>query len=115
MSPRGARFSVDGDGFGWVPFEWERVDAYLRMESFADLRAQHGDPEQPLVAMTAGQRLGGALTEAEGPRTLILHPFLLADDAWWTQVRRLLRCLARWRDAGEMEVVTGSELINQLR
>ena len=111
VSPHGTRFSVDADGFGWVPFEWERVDAYLRMASFADRRAERGDPREALPAMTAGQRLVGALTEAEGPRTLILHPFLLADDAWWTQARRLLRWLARWRDSGEVEVVTGTELI----
>ena len=114
VSPHGTRFSVDGDGFGWVPFQWERVDAYLRMDSFADLRTERGDREAPLPAMTAGQRLVGALTEAEGPRTLILHPFLLADDAWWTQARRVLRWLARWRDSGEVEVVTGTELTHRL-
>jgi hypothetical protein len=64
--------------------------------------------------MTAGQRLAGGLTEARGPRTLVLHPFLLADEAWWQQGLRLLRWLARWRDAGEVAVVTGSELVAQL-
>jgi peptidoglycan/xylan/chitin deacetylase (PgdA/CDA1 family) len=114
LSPHGTRFGVDDDGLGWVPFQWELVDAYLRMDSFAQLRLAHGDPAAPLPAMTAGQRLAGGLTEARGPRTLVLHPFLLADEAWWQQGLRLLRWLARWRDAGEVAVVTGSELVAQL-
>ena len=110
VSPLGTAYRVDDAGLGWVPFQWPLVDAYLRMESFAELRAQHGDPAPPLPAMTAGQRLVGELTGASGPRTLILHPFLLADEAWWLQAKRLLRWLQRWRDAGEITVLTGTEL-----
>ena len=80
-SPLGTRTHVDEDGFGWVPFQWDLVDAYFLMERFGSLRAEHGDPESPLAPAATAERLRAGLDHRKEPRTLILHPFLLADDA----------------------------------
>ena len=83
--------TLDADGFGWVPFQWERVDAYFLMERFGSLRARHGDPEHPVSPAVTAERLSAGLGQLPEPRTLILHPFLLADDGWWSAARPLLR------------------------
>lgn len=79
-----------------VPFAWDLVDAYHLMESFAGLRARRGDPRSPLDARLLGERLVSAVGEDGG--VLVLHPFLMLDDAWFTQVRRLLAALGAQRD-----------------
>jgi hypothetical protein len=57
------------------------------MESFAGQRSDSGDPSEPLAASALGERLAQA-----GPEdVLVLHPFLMLDEAWWEQVRRLLQ------------------------
>jgi peptidoglycan-N-acetylglucosamine deacetylase len=113
-SPRGTTPHIDDDGFGWVPFDWSLVDAYHLMRRFASLRERRGDPADQLSASLAAGRLRGELERGTGPRTLILHPFLLADGTWWGEVRLLLRRLADRRDAGEILVATGEELTEQL-
>jgi hypothetical protein len=35
---------------------------------------------------------------------LVLHPFLMLDDAWWAQVRRLLEMLAELERSGRGSV-----------
>ena len=82
-----------------VPFAWSDVDAYLLMESFSELRVQRGDPATPLRPAAAGDRLDDALC-AGGSHVLVLHPFLMLDDAWWEQVRRLLTTVAELVAAG---------------
>ena len=113
-SPCGTAAHVDDDGFGWVPFDWALVDAYHLMRRFAPLRERRGDPAAPLPSTTAAGRLRTLLQRGRGPRTLILHPFLLADDDWWSEVRRLLRMLADRREQGQILLVTGGELTEQL-
>ena len=113
-SPQGTTPHVDDDGFGWVPFDWSLVDAYHLMQRFASLRERRGDPADPLSASITARRLHAELERGSGPRTLILHPFLLADEAWWSEVRTLLRRLADRRDAGAILIATGEELTEQL-
>jgi peptidoglycan/xylan/chitin deacetylase (PgdA/CDA1 family) len=72
-------------------YEWQQVDAYWLMESFADQRRDSGDPGEPLAPSALGERLAQA-----GPDdVLVLHPFLMLDEAWWEQVRGLLKLLGR--------------------
>jgi peptidoglycan/xylan/chitin deacetylase (PgdA/CDA1 family) len=113
-SPLGTRTHVDEDGFGWVPFEWRLVDAYFLMESFGSLRAHHGDPESPVPPAATAERLRAGLHDLTGPRMLILHPFLLADDGWWTEARTLLRVLADLQQHGRLAITTGGELVDRL-
>ena len=77
-----------------VPFDWDLVDAYLLMESFAELRVQRGEPAAPLDPATAGARLRERISSGAGPRVLVLHPFLMLDEAWWAEVRGLLALVA---------------------
>jgi peptidoglycan/xylan/chitin deacetylase (PgdA/CDA1 family) len=78
-------------GLDDLTFEWRQVDAYWLMESFADLRCNHGDPGEPLRPSALGERLARAGRDD----VLVLHPFLMLDEAWWEQVRGLLKLLAR--------------------
>ena len=61
----------------------------MLMDEFAELRASRGDPRAPLDPGEAEQRLLERL-DGDGMQTLILHPFLMLQDAWWESVRRVL-------------------------
>ena len=113
-SPLGTIPHVDADGFGWVPFEWEMVDAYHLMDRFASLRGRRGDSEDPLPTSRAAERLQAGLTSHATARSLVLHAFLMADDGWWNEVCKLLHRLAELRDTGQFRIVTGGELIERL-
>jgi peptidoglycan/xylan/chitin deacetylase (PgdA/CDA1 family) len=113
-SPYGTAPHVDDDGFGWVPFDWALVDAYYLMPRFATLRERRGDPAAPRSTATAAGRLRTHLERGPEPRTLILHPFLLADDEWWSEARQLLRMLANRREQGQISLATGGELTEKL-
>jgi peptidoglycan/xylan/chitin deacetylase (PgdA/CDA1 family) len=78
-------------GLDDLTYEWRQVDAYWLMESFAGQRRDSGDPGEPLTPSALGERLAHA-----GPEdVLVLHPFLMLDEAWWEQVRGLLKLLGR--------------------
>jgi peptidoglycan/xylan/chitin deacetylase (PgdA/CDA1 family) len=113
-SPCGASPRVDDDGFGWVPFDWVLVDAYHLTRRFAALRERRGDPAAPLGPTMAARRLASLLRRGSGPRTLVLHPFLLAEQEWWSEARRLLRMLAAGRDQGQISLATGAGLTERL-
>ena len=100
-SPEGGRFE-ERDGLAYVPFQWELVDAYHLMDEFGELRASRGDPRPPLNPAEAEQRLLERL-DGDGMQTLILHPFLMLEPAWWGSVGRLLAHVA---DSG-MSVASG--------
>lgn len=91
-SPAGGRFE-ERDGLAYVPFQWELVDAYHLMDEFGELRASRGDPRPPLNPAEAEHRLLERL-DGGSMQTLILHPFLMLEPAWWESVRRLLAWLA---------------------
>jgi peptidoglycan/xylan/chitin deacetylase (PgdA/CDA1 family) len=74
-------------GLDDLTFEWELVDAYWLMERFADQRRARGDPDEALTPSAVGERLA----RGRPAEVLVLHPFLMLDEAWWEQVCRLLQ------------------------
>jgi peptidoglycan/xylan/chitin deacetylase (PgdA/CDA1 family) len=99
------------DGVATLPFRWRLVDAYYRLESFADVRRRLGDPPQALSAReTADALLAGLEAPPDGPLVLILHPFLLVSAEERAQAERVLRRLADQVAAGERWIRTGREL-----
>jgi peptidoglycan/xylan/chitin deacetylase (PgdA/CDA1 family) len=114
-SPAGGEFEVS-DGLVWVPFEWELVDAYYLMESFADLRVLRGDSFAPMPPGTLAARFRGAVRSVarDGRQaTLILHPFLMLDPAWREGAGELLAELGALARAGELWVGPGGALVGQ--
>jgi peptidoglycan/xylan/chitin deacetylase (PgdA/CDA1 family) len=109
-SPAGGDARVE-DGLAYVPFDWELVDAYHLMDSFGSLRVSRGDPAAPADPSGLAARLEQALVRP-GLRTLILHPFLMLDDAWAAGVGDLLAFLARQSGTS---VVTGGAFVDRLR
>jgi peptidoglycan/xylan/chitin deacetylase (PgdA/CDA1 family) len=98
-------------GVAILPFRWPLVDAYHRMEAFADLRRQLGDPPEPLSPRaTADALIEGLAAADDGPTVLILHPFLMVGDAERAEAERVVRWLAEQVAAGERWVASGREL-----
>jgi peptidoglycan/xylan/chitin deacetylase (PgdA/CDA1 family) len=80
-------------GLNDLTFDWDLVDAYWLMESFADLRARRGDRREAMAPNELGDRFVERLTGGSGDDVVVLHPFLMLDEGWWAQVRRLLGML----------------------
>jgi peptidoglycan/xylan/chitin deacetylase (PgdA/CDA1 family) len=94
-SPAGADAVIE-DGLVYVPFDWELVDAYHLMDSFSSLRSSRGDSETPAPPAELAARLTDRIVGAtDGWQTLILHPFLMLDEAWASGVSELLDAIAR--------------------
>lgn len=91
-------------GVASVPFAWPCVDAYHRLESFAPLRRARGDGAAPLDPAATADRLLAALARPDVPATLILHPFLMIDEAGFAAGRRVLAAL---RDLGDPGPIAG--------
>jgi len=83
--------AAPASGLDDLTFEWRLVDAYWLMETFADQRRDSGDPGEPMAPSVLGEHLARARPED----VLVLHPFLMLDEAWWEQVRGLLAMLGR--------------------
>jgi peptidoglycan/xylan/chitin deacetylase (PgdA/CDA1 family) len=99
------------DGVALLPFRWPLVDAYHRMEAFADLRRRLGDAPAPLSPRaTADALLEGLEAADDGPTVLILHPFLMVDEVERAEAERVLTWLAERVAEGERWVATGREL-----
>jgi hypothetical protein len=92
-SPASDQAAAGIPGLRDVPFDWDLVDAYHLMESFADLRARRGDRREPMAPAALGDRFVERLTGGSGGDVVVLHPFLMLDETWWAQVRRLLGVL----------------------
>ena len=98
------------DGVVSVPFSWDLVDAYHLMDRFADLRTARGDAAAPAPPAVVAERLTAALRDATaGVQTVVLHPFLMLDDAWWAAVRALLELIAELSRDGAAWVVGGAD------
>jgi peptidoglycan/xylan/chitin deacetylase (PgdA/CDA1 family) len=97
-------------GLAQLAFDWELVDAYHLMESFAELRAARRDRRETMAPGELGDRIAERLSHGSGTDVLVLHPFLMVDDAWWAQVSRLLRRLGALRRSGRAFVGPGAEL-----
>jgi hypothetical protein len=106
-SPEGDGAVVD-DGLVYVPFDWDLVDAYHLMDSFASLRAARGDPAPPREPGALAAYLEQRVTTATGCETLIFHPFLMLDLGWAAGVSRLLATIAEHARAGRTWVVPGN-------
>jgi peptidoglycan/xylan/chitin deacetylase (PgdA/CDA1 family) len=112
-SPAGGEARVQ-DGLTYVPFDWELVDAYHLMDSFAPLRVSRGDPERRRTPAELARWLAHRLA-AGGRQTLILHPFLMLDDAWAGGVAEILSVLGELARDGLTSVVPGGVLAAWLR
>ena len=124
LPPEGAT-SLERHGFTWcsalgtrrertcalaqVPFAWGLVDAYLRLDSFAARRTEHGDPDAALTPDETATAILGRLA-AGAPPTLILHPFLMVDDDGWAAARRVLHALADGVRRRTAPVATAGEI-----
>jgi peptidoglycan/xylan/chitin deacetylase (PgdA/CDA1 family) len=113
-SPAGEGAPSVRDGLATVPFAWDLVDAYHLMERFAPLRVRYGDGAEPSAASAVGDRLAQALRDGAGVQTVIMHPFLMLDAAWWDQVRRLLALVGELARDGRAWVVPGREVAHAL-
>ena len=86
-----------------LPFRWPAVDAYHRLESFADRRTSWGDRTDVASPREAADALIGALdARGDGPLVLILHPFLLLEEAEAAQARRVLEHVAEQVARGDV-------------
>jgi peptidoglycan/xylan/chitin deacetylase (PgdA/CDA1 family) len=96
-----------------VTYDWGLVDAYSLMPRFAELRRRRGDPAEPMAPQDLGDRLAARLPQEVGTGldVIILHPFLMLDDAWWEQVQRLLALLAGLRGSGRASVLSPDTFI----
>jgi peptidoglycan/xylan/chitin deacetylase (PgdA/CDA1 family) len=112
-SPVGERAELR-DGLVYVPFDWELVDAYHLMDSFSGLRVSRGDPEPRRAPAGLADWLAHRLA-AGGCQTLILHPFLMLDDAWAAGVADVLSVLAELTRDGLTSVVPGGVFAASLR
>ncbi len=69
------------EGVAVLPFRWRLIDAYHYLPHFGELRARHGDPEEPMAPAALRDALLGALDEhlgGGGHLVLLFHPFLLS-------------------------------------
>jgi Polysaccharide deacetylase len=112
-SPAGREPRIE-DGLVYVPFDWELVDAYHLMDSFGALRSSRGDPERRRSPAELADWLIHRLA-AGGRQTLILHPFLMLDDAWASGVDELLASVAELARDGLTSVVPGGVFADWLR
>jgi peptidoglycan/xylan/chitin deacetylase (PgdA/CDA1 family) len=114
-SAQGGRAGVDDAAMAQLPFRWDLVDATYLYRPFAGLRAERGLPQEPLAPHDAIARLTHELAAEPDPvaATLILHPFLMTDDAW-PAYELLLRELAGRAAAGDVRVLPGRDVAAEL-
>lgn len=114
-SAKGARAGVDDAAMAHLPFRWDLVDATYLHPPFAALRAERGLPDEPLEPQAAVAQLCSALAAEADPvaATLILHPFLMTDDAW-PAYEALLRNLGSRAAAGKLRVLPGGAVAAEL-
>ncbi len=114
-SAKGERAGIDDAAIAHLPFRWDLVDATYLYRPFAALRAERGLPNEPSAPEQAIARLTRALGAEVDPiaATLILHPFLMTDDAW-PAYELLLRELGGRAAAGDVRVVPGGVVAAEL-
>ncbi len=101
-------------GLAYVPFSWELVDAYHLMDSFSALRVRRGDGAEADRPPMVAERLASALRQGGGVQTLILHPFLMLEEAWCSEVRRLLALVGELGRSRRAWVVPGGHFTSWL-
>jgi peptidoglycan/xylan/chitin deacetylase (PgdA/CDA1 family) len=114
-SPTGERAERAG-AIAVLPFRWPLVDAYHRLESFAERRVRLGDRPAPASPREAADALLEALdAPGAGPLVVILHPFLMLTPAEMAETRRVLTRLAEHVADGARWVAPGRELAALVR
>jgi peptidoglycan/xylan/chitin deacetylase (PgdA/CDA1 family) len=93
-SPHGERAEVR-DGLRILPFRWSLVDAFYRLDHFADLRTAHGEPAASLGSAETATRLEAELGRVTTPTCLVLHPFLGVGEEGAAALRRILDAVAQ--------------------
>jgi peptidoglycan/xylan/chitin deacetylase (PgdA/CDA1 family) len=113
-SPEGTHVAR-ANGMACLPFRWQLVDAYHRMESFAERRVRLGDGARTASARQAADALLEALdAPADGPVGVILHPFLMLAPAEVAEADRVLAHLAEQAARGRRWVAPGREIAARL-
>jgi peptidoglycan/xylan/chitin deacetylase (PgdA/CDA1 family) len=110
-APGPGAYDQSSDRPAVLPFRWEMVDTYYLMERFAALRVARGEGSEPVDPALAALRIEAGLMDGPDYRALILHPFMMLDDEWWMQTRRLLRLIAETSRMGRLTVGTGRQLL----
>ena len=116
-SPAGGRLGVRDDVV-YVPFDWRLVDAYHLMARFSTLRVSRGEAAPALAPGALAGRLTAeldALPCGGGQQTLILHPFLMVEEAWCAGAREVLGRIGRLAGGGRIWVVPGGRFADWLR
>jgi peptidoglycan/xylan/chitin deacetylase (PgdA/CDA1 family) len=109
-SPEGTH-AARANGIACLPFRWELVDAYHRLESFAELRGRLGDGARPAMPRQAADALLEALdARSDGPVVVILHPFLMLTPGEVAETDRVLAHLAEQVAQGTRWVAPGREI-----
>ncbi|MHB1539162.1 MAG: polysaccharide deacetylase family protein [Solirubrobacteraceae bacterium] len=115
-SPAGLRAGVLG-GLAVIPFEWQLVDAFFYAPSFAGLRMRYGSTPEPRSPDALRQAFADALRRnatAGEPTTLLFHPMLLAEEASFTAVARVLADVRGLVEGDVAECVTMRELADRM-
>jgi peptidoglycan/xylan/chitin deacetylase (PgdA/CDA1 family) len=114
-SAQGERAGVDDAAMAHLPFRWDLVDATYLYAPFAGLRAERSLSERPLAPDEAVARLTAAIDAEPDPlaATLVLHPFLMTEEAW-PAYEGLLRELAGRAAAGDVRVLPGGAVAAEL-
>jgi peptidoglycan/xylan/chitin deacetylase (PgdA/CDA1 family) len=105
------------DGLAFVPFDWEFVDAYHLMARFGERRVSRGDPAQALGPTAVAERLTAgldALARDGGQVTLVLHPFLMLDEAWFAGALRVLDRVRELARTGHIRALPGGRFADGL-
>jgi hypothetical protein len=84
------------------------------MERFGKLRVQRGDGPTPLGPCEAAERVISRLAHGAGTQTVILHPFLMIEEAWWDGARHVLARIADLGRGGRVWTGPGGELAASL-
>jgi peptidoglycan/xylan/chitin deacetylase (PgdA/CDA1 family) len=113
-SPEGTH-ARRANGIACLPFRWQLVDAYHRLESFAERRVRLGDGARPASARETADALLEALdAPAHGPVVVILHPFLMLAPGEIAESDRVLARLAEQVAQGRRWVAPGREIAARL-
>jgi peptidoglycan/xylan/chitin deacetylase (PgdA/CDA1 family) len=113
-SPAGRTPTVR-EGMVTLPFDWELVDAYYLIERFEPLRRERGQQSNPKTPGELTRHLAALIERKGAVQTLILHPFLMLDEAWREGVSQLLARLTALAADGNRWVGPGGVLADRLR
>ena len=89
------------DGLAILPFEWETVDAFYYMDTFAGIRESHGRPREVLSPSEFREylfRMLDQIVETGGYISILFHPFLQLDEEKFAVLGEVLDRIRRDED-----------------